>query len=160
VKRRDVLARFESKYEPVTESGCWLWTASCGQYGYGQFSLKNSPRFSHRVAWELYKGEIPEGMCVLHKCDTPACVNPNHLFLGTRRDNNADMCAKGRFRGYWPSGEKHGNARLSLEQVTAILADKRLQKTIAVSYGMSQSQISNIKRRQHWKSVEQSRGTQ
>jgi hypothetical protein len=98
-----VQERFESKYIPEPNSGCWLWMASCRPNGYGQFAKDARKRpgrkidYAHRVSWELFCGEIPEGVCVLHKCDMPNCVNPEHLFLGTDSDNVQDCIRKGRF---------------------------------------------------------------
>lgn len=96
-----VECRFWSK---VDQSGgadaCWSWTAStktarCGMK-YGDFNYKGKSTGAHRVAWELTNGQIPDGLCVLHKCDNPLCCNPAHHFLGTRTDNVNDMLAKGR----------------------------------------------------------------
>lgn len=84
--------------------GCWLWTGAKNRQGYGVFSeagRASGTTLAPRYAWEFFRDVIPDGKCVLHKCDTPACVNPEHLFLGTRSDNNQDMIAKGRYRGGW-----------------------------------------------------------
>lgn len=96
-----LLARFEAKISPEPTSGCWLWTGSVAGFGYGR--IQRGPRgggvvLAHRVSWELYRGPIPVGLCALHRCDQPACVNPDHLFLGTHADNTADKIAKGRLR--------------------------------------------------------------
>ena len=96
-------ARFDSTWEAVTESGCWLWLGSTKGGGYGRFRLRGASLRAHRAAWELYRGPIPIGVCVLHRCDVRVCVNPDHLWLGTVRDNNLDAIRKGRAR---PFGQK------------------------------------------------------
>lgn len=94
---KSIRSRFEEK---IKKENCWLWTASTrGNNGYGGFRVnKTSIRLAHNVAYELYKGEIPEGQRVLHTCDNPLCVNPTHLFLGTQIDNIKDRDMKGRQR--------------------------------------------------------------
>lgn len=87
--------RFEANVRR-TET-CWEWTGTRNDYGYGMFSVGGVARRAHRLAWERANAaEVPEGMCVLHRCDNPPCVNPDHLWLGTRGDNNRDCAAKGR----------------------------------------------------------------
>ena len=92
---------FDSKIVPIPESGCWMWTGGANDKGYGLYRTRtktNLPRTVHRLAWIFHKGEIPHGLYVCHKCDVRCCVNPNHLFLGTQRDNLRDMVRKGRGR--------------------------------------------------------------
>jgi hypothetical protein len=85
---------------------CWLWTGTTNGVGYGQIRIDGKRWTTHRLAWTLAYGPIPEGMCVLHRCDTRACCNPEHLFLGTVADNNRDMGKKGRAGG-WIGHNRH-----------------------------------------------------
>ncbi len=91
------------RVEYDTNGGCWLWTASVNHAGYGRVGLEDSREvdLAHRASWRAFRGQIPKGLYVLHRCDTPACINPFHLWLGTQLDNVRDMIAKGRdnFRG-------------------------------------------------------------
>ena len=85
----------------LIDDGCWLWTGAINLQGYGVFQVgrEEGTMLAPRYAWEFFRGDIPAGICVLHTCDTPRCVRIDHLWLGTRRDNNHDMIAKGRYRG-------------------------------------------------------------
>jgi len=94
--RRDVIERFEASTERVPMCGCWLWTGAQDRYGYGRFWVEGRLMKAHRAAWTMFRGPIPEGRWVLHRCDVPGCVNPDHLFLGDRADNMTDMARKGR----------------------------------------------------------------
>ena len=89
-------ARFWSKV--VKADGCWEWTAYRDPLGYGRLNVDGVPVLAHRLAYELEHGAIPDGMCILHRCDNPPCVNPDHLWLGTQADNSLDMASKGRWR--------------------------------------------------------------
>jgi hypothetical protein len=88
--------RFNSKV--TTGDGCWLWNGARDGKGYGRLIIKDVNARATRVAWELAYGEIPSGLYVCHRCDTPSCVRPDHLFLATNDENMADMVAKGRAR--------------------------------------------------------------
>src|ERR1039458_1684911 len=91
--------RFHSKFQPVTESGCWIWMGAIAGGNYGSMRVTSTTTESaHRVAWKLYKGPIPDGIFVCHTCDVMACVNPSHLWLGTHTQNMRDSMAKGRNR--------------------------------------------------------------
>lgn len=138
--------------------GCWIWTGAKGTGGYGSFNLRGAAMKSHRVAWQFAYGEIPKGshhgtMCVLHRCDNPACVNPSHLFLGTHGDNMRDMVRKKRHAQPNQKGEANRNAKLTEEQIRSIRIDTRSQYQIARDYGIHQMTVSDILRRRIWKHV-------
>jgi len=97
-RKKTARQRFENKYEIVSESGCWVWIAGINDKGYGRFKLDGKLFLAHRAAYTIYVGEIPQGINVCHKCDVPECVNPDHLFLGTQKDNIQDSKSKGRHR--------------------------------------------------------------
>lgn len=88
--------RFEAKVISPNKNKCSLWAGALGPNGYGRIGFRGKVVNAHRVSWVLYRGEIPRGLCVLHRCDVRACVNPDHLFLGTVNDNNLDRELKGR----------------------------------------------------------------
>jgi hypothetical protein len=140
--------RFHKKYK-VNENECWIWIAGTRKNGkgvpYPRHSVGDKSVGAHRFSYELINGKIPEGMYVCHKCDTPLCVNPNHLFIGTHNDNMKDMVEKKRsFKG---RGEnKKGLAKLTNEQVSKIRQSTLSQTKLGNIYGVSQTTIGRIKR--------------
>jgi hypothetical protein len=134
------------------EGDCLVWTGTCRPDGYGVMSDRGRVRRVHVVAWEAENGPVPSGRCVLHRCDNPPCLDPRHLFLGTRRDNGEDRHAKGRtvlhpenlMPGYHgPTGERHHKAKLTDADVLEIrrLSGSMTQRALATRYGVAQSSI-------------------
>ena len=135
--------RFEAKF--TKSDGCWEWKAYKRRDSYGWFWFAGRIQLAHRVSYQLYVGEIPNGLCVCHRCDNPGCVNPAHLFLGTIADNMRDCNNKG--RGTDTSGEKNGHSKLIEAQVIEIrvkYANGATQVNLAKEFGVAQTTISNI----------------
>ncbi len=147
--------RFWAFVDKGGPSGCWLWTGARTPKGYGAFGVPGHKRgIAHRYSYALSHGPIPSGMCVCHRCDNPSCVNPAHLFLGTRQDNNADMRAKGRQNA--ARGSDHFFAKLDEAIVPQIVARKKAGETykaIAEGLGVDPSQVSRAARGLAWKHV-------
>jgi hypothetical protein len=130
---------------------CWLWTGNKSRV-YGAFGINGKMIKAHRISWEMSNGPIPEGLCVLHKCDVPLCVNPGHLFLGTFGDNNRDREEKG--RGVRMTGEMHGNSKLTWEKVREIREISNMsQLAIAAKYGVTPQCIANVLFNRTWRTA-------
>jgi len=146
--------RFE-KHIFYSPCGCWYWTGNQRKKtGYGGFRFNGKMMLSHRVSWLLFKGEIGENH-VLHKCDNPSCVNPDHLFLGTHVDNMNDMKIKGRAVSF--QGSLHANSILTESEVLDIkklLNFSHKQVSIAKTYGVDKTTIQNISSGKTWKHVQ------
>lgn len=156
--------------EKIDNSGeCWLWKASIYKNGYGHYFSNKKDVYAHRYSYSQFFGEIPDGMLVLHKCDVRNCVNPDHLFLGTHRDNSIDMYSKGRGNDrnipfgddHWSRrkpelvarGEKNATSKLSDIEVYEIrnsyhkgtnIKNEFSMNGLSKKYGVSQGQIFNI----------------
>lgn len=152
--KEDLKTRF-LKYINVKENGCWEWTAYKNANGYGCIGVDRKSCLSHRVAYAIFVGDIPNGVCVLHKCDNPGCVNPDHLFLGSRIDNIFDMIGKKRDRHLF--GEQHGRSKLTGSDVVKIRKLLKSgfvsQEKIAKMFGITQCVISDINLGRIWRSV-------
>jgi len=146
--RKSLQQRFEEKYI-VHDNGCWLWSGACNVQGYGVISENRKAVLAHRASYELHVGEIPDDLCVLHHCDVPGCVRPDHLWLGTKADNSRDMANKGRHADF--KGERHPQAKLVADQVREIRSAVGLQKTIAAQYGIARNHVSTIRSRKTWR---------
>ncbi len=147
--RSDDIDRFWSHVN--FDSECWIWTASKYRNGYGQFAIRGESRTpAHRTAYKIVNGDIPDGLCVLHRCDNPACVRPSHLFLGTHSDNTRDAMKKNRLR----CGEKSPRAVLNNKKVRFIrnaFIKGKTQNELAKQFSVSQTAISKITRSIRWK---------
>jgi hypothetical protein len=151
--RTPLLERAERLFIPEPNSGCWLWMARLNKHGYGIFKVESKQRPAHRVVYEQTIGPIPQGMLACHRCDTPSCVNPEHIFIGTARDNTNDCVAKGRIFRHNGSrrGEANTRALLSESQVRIILASKSGKKRLAKAFGVHVSTIASIRKGRTWK---------
>lgn len=139
-----VLDRLLAKAAINPNTGCWDWTAAKHKNGYGKFGMNGSTALAHRVSYELHLGPVPKGMLVCHRCDNRACINPEHFFLGTHRDNTGDMTSKGR----------HGMAKLSEADIRAIRAASGIRQVdLAKQFGVGQAQISVIRRGENWHNI-------
>lgn len=162
-------SRFWKKVNKLTTDKCWIWRGATQYKGYGVIGRGGrgmGNESAHRYSYMIHVGEIPKGMCVCHRCDTPACVNPFHLFLGTNADNSSDMVRKGRHymtvdpsrirRGFKmkPSAIQRGSqqsaAKLSEGDIPIIRKLNLPQREIASIYGVDQALIQRIRSRKSW----------
>lgn len=148
--RRSLEERFWSKVERRDPQDCWLWMG-CILGGYGRFENGSRNVLAHRMAWKLINGLVPEGLCVLHKCDDRRCVNPTHLFLGTKADNNADMVRKGR----QARGEAMGSAKLTWDAVRRIremhASGQYEMRNLVELFGVHRSGIYRLLNGERWR---------
>lgn len=145
---------FWNNAQPVPFCGCLIWMGHITEKLYGTINIKGKTWRAHRLAWTITYGKIPDGLCVLHHCDTPSCIEPRHLFLGNNADNALDSAKKGRRL----KGEKSPQAKLSEFQVRQILtryaAGGIYQKELGKAYGITQATVQLIVTRQIWKHLD------
>lgn len=147
---QDVAERFW-RYVTKTDT-CWLWTGATRPNGYGVLSIQNRAVRVHRISYEMHFGPIPAGLLVCHRCDVRNCIRPDHLFLGTYRENNHDMMAKDRFA----RGERAKAAKLTAADVIAIrrqYTEGATMQALAERYGVSLVQVHRIIHRKRWQHV-------
>lgn len=146
-----------SAVEIDLSTGCYLWTRGTTPHGYGRVCIKRKDYFAHRLMYELSNGLQPKSLqtkqFVCHKCDTPRCINPAHLFLGTQDDNLKDMAAKGRAC----KGEDKHNAKLNSNAVLNIRLSNKSSRTLAQEYGVSAKLIRNVRNNLIWRHVNATR---
>lgn len=131
------------------DTGCIEWTGTLTENGYGQLRLHGKNVLAHRLSYAVRHGSVPANMCVCHSCDNRPCCNADHLFLGTKADNSADMKAKGREA----SGEKQGSSKLTavdVAELRRLLAAGKSQSAVAKLFGVSKSLVGFIKLGKRW----------
>lgn len=148
--------RFHSGYVRNPDTGCWDWLRSKDKNGYGYIKDEGKTTKAHRVSYKIHNGRIPKEQCVLHKCDNPSCVNPEHLFLGTFADNARDKVEKGRqYRGFTRDhhGERNGRSILTVKDVLWIRANYKrgMSKLLAEKFGVCVMTILRANRGENWK---------
>lgn len=160
MKKVPLKKRFDEKWNIDPTTGCWIWAAGASGDGYGAIKVNKRMCRAHRVAWEIYRGPIPVGVgkdeiCVLHHCDTPKCVNPDHLFLGTHSDNAIDRNKKG--RNYDRRGEGNAQAKLTVGAVRMIRRYYQdgcvTREWLAQVYGVKYRNICRIVNYEGWTHV-------
>lgn len=160
---------FEDKIEKLaTECGCWFWGGTWNpRSGYGIFKAQGHQLGAHRVSWMVFRGPIPDGLQVLHKCDTRCCINPNHLFVGTQDDNIKDAVSKGRMASgdrnasrtkpeCLKRGSEHGLAKLNeakILEIRGLFTEGIGNYRISKRYGVCKKTIQQIRRRNTWRHV-------
>lgn len=143
--------RFMSNVTPEPNSGCWLWTGNVNKHGYGRFGFSKTVKLAHRVSCEHFKNENIAGKVVCHKCDVPACVNPDHIFAATHAENSRDMVFKSR----QSKGSDRPFAKLTEDAVLHIREKSLSQRDYSRLYGVSQSKISMVQNRKTWRHLGQ-----
>jgi hypothetical protein len=137
--------------------GCWHWLGATGGFkdAYGVVWWRRRQTYAHRVSWSIANGPIPAGKIVMHKCDNPICVNPNHLMIGTSLDNSQDMARKGRWKNGDPKGQNNGHAILTEAHVREILTlkDSQSLREIGRRYGVGKNCIGQIFRGITWSHI-------
>lgn len=152
-RHHGVWRKFEEKFIPEPNSGCWLWIGARKEKGYGHMLVGRQFKLAHRLSWELHHGPIPDGMVIRHRCDVPCCVNPDHLEIGTHKENIWDCIRRGRARRGRLCGEQASQSKLTWHQVNEIRNSGGYygyRKLFAKKFGVSESAVGKIFRRATW----------
>jgi hypothetical protein len=149
--RSNKYTRFLAKVRPgdTSSNGCWQWIGATKGNGYGHMTIDSKNVPAHRASYILFVGPVPSKMDVCHTCDNRSCVNPEHLFLGSRRQNMEDMAEKGRGSG----GAKKHLTEAQVQEIRARLASGHSARKIALSMGLSPMTVSNIRSGKTWREV-------
>lgn len=154
-----IRGRLIEKSIPEPNTGCWLWEASHKPNGYGYMWAGTKKEHSHRLSYTLFKGPIPNGLNILHKCDQPACINPDHLFTGTQAENLQDCVRKGRHTKVALKGSTNPKAKLTdadIQEIRATPKRPRYLYDLATKFGVSRGTICSVKRGRSWGHVDDS----
>lgn len=143
------IEEFERRYIPEPNSGCWLWLAGINpSTGYGRFYTGvDTCIYAHKFSYQFFKGIIPKGRMLRHRCDVKSCVNPDHLLIGTALDNSKDAVE----RGLHAHGEKHGMVKLTAGDIAAIRNSKLSRVALSSKFKVARAHIGRIQTRQVWK---------
>lgn len=153
------IERLKEKVEVDPRTACWNWTASLRPTGYGQMRYLGTTELAHRVSWMLFRGPIPVAdnvygtLNVLHHCDNPKCVNPEHLYIGDQADNANDAVSRKRWGKRGCIGEKHGKAVLTDKNILVIRASSLSANQLAIKFKVSKSAIQHVLKRRSWKHI-------
>lgn len=151
---KTVRERLEENYLVNEKNGCWEWMGMINKAGYGRITIKQKKYLVHRAAYQEFIGLTPNNLLVCHKCDNPKCINPDHLFLGTHKDNGEDKTKKGRAPSF--KGSKNPSAKLKEKDVKNIrkMHSKGIpSKILAIKFNINVVQINNIIRYASWKDI-------
>lgn len=149
-----VMRRFLCSCDNSSDDDCWDWKGLVNSNGYGRFSLNDRHQLAHRVSFEIFIGQIPQGKVVCHSCDNRLCVNPKHLWLGTQAENITDAVRKGRNFSPDTRAEKNGNKKLdwdSVRQIRSMFRSGSKRYLIAQSFGVASSTVGEIIANKTWK---------
>ncbi len=149
--KRSYMERFDSFVMPEPMSGCFLWIGGTDADGYGCFWYEGKTVKAHKMSWIMNFGSIPDNQCVLHKCDNPPCINPNHLFLGSNKDNTQDSIKKNRRAIFY--GDENPVSKLTSTDVALIRTSKTKQQILAKELGVTRSLISMVRNRKIWRHI-------
>lgn len=145
--------RFMEKVIPEPNSGCWLWTGLMANDRYGAIKFSGKKRLAHRISYALFCGEISKDLDVCHKCDTPLCVNPQHLFLATHAENMQDMHKKNRHKYVSHAGSANGRAKITEKDVKYIRESAEDSYVLSLKFDLNPDYINQIRQGKHWSHV-------